>query len=96
MIHFFRWLDVVVHHFSLDLRKKNVYIVPQDDIAVKKLQESPTNWTIDHDEALVRLMSKNLTPENDLLGSIKNYVDDIEVSSYVVIFYCLMLSQKQD
>lgn len=75
---------MVVHHFSLDLRKKNYHIVPPDAVALTKLQNMPTNWTIEHDEALVRLMSKNMSPENEHLGSIKNYVESIEVSSYIV------------
>ncbi|XP_052776275.1 E3 ubiquitin-protein ligase HECTD3-like isoform X2 [Mya arenaria] len=78
-----KWSEVVIHHFSLDLRKKNVHVVPPDITAVVKLQTLPSNWTIDHDEALVRLMSKHLSPENEQLGSIKTYVDAIEVSSYV-------------
>ncbi|WAR23600.1 HECD3-like protein [Mya arenaria] len=73
-----KWSEVVIHHFSLDLRKKNVHVVPPDITAVVKLQTLPSNWTIDHDEALVRLMSKHLSPENEQLGSIKTYVDAIE------------------
>lgn len=81
---FHRWQDVVVHHFSLDLRKKSVYVVSPDAEAVTRLQNLPKNWTVEHDEALVRLMSKYLSPENDQLGSIKNYVDSIDVSTYTV------------
>lgn len=77
-----KWQDLVAHHFLLDLRKKSVHIVPPDIEAVTRLQNVPKNWTIDHDEALVRLMSKCLSPENEQLGSIKNYVDSIDVSSY--------------
>ncbi|XP_045157953.2 E3 ubiquitin-protein ligase HECTD3-like isoform X2 [Mercenaria mercenaria] len=77
-----KWPDVVVHHFSLDLRKKSVHVVLPDVEAMTRLQNLPKNWTIDHDEALVRLMSKYLSPENEQLGSIKNYVDSIDVSTY--------------
>lgn len=75
---------MLVYHFSLDLRKKNYYIVPPDLEAISKLQNTPANWTIEHDEALVRLMAKNMSPENEQLGSIKNYVESIDVSSYIV------------
>jgi E3 ubiquitin-protein ligase HECTD3 len=76
----------VVHHFSLDLRKKSVNVILPDVEAVARLQNLPQNWTIEHDEALVRLMSKYLSPENEQLGSIKNYVDSIDVSSFTVSF----------
>ncbi|KAL4235652.1 E3 ubiquitin-protein ligase HTD3 [Mactra antiquata] len=77
-----KWQDVVVHHYSVDLRKKSVHVIPPDQEAVAKLQKVPLKWTIEHDEALVRLMSKQLSPENQQLGSIKNYVDSIDVSTY--------------
>ncbi|XP_052273526.1 E3 ubiquitin-protein ligase HECTD3-like [Dreissena polymorpha] len=78
-----KWMDVVCHHFSLDLRKKNVYVTPPDICAVSRLQTVPVNWSIEHDEALVRLMSKYVSPDNGQLGAIKNYVDAIEVSSFI-------------
>ena len=77
---------MVVYHFSLDLRKKIYHIMPPDVEAVTKLQSLPKNLTIEHDEALVRLLAKNISPENEQLGSIKNYVEYVEVSSYIVSF----------
>ena len=78
------WEDIVTHHFSLDLRKKNIEVVLPDGPAVERLRNIPKTWTIEHDEALVRLMSKHLSPENEQLGSIKNYVESIDVSSFIV------------
>ena len=78
------WEDVVTHHFSLDLRKKNINVVLPDEAAVERLRHVPKTWTMEHDEALVRLMSKHLSPDNEQLGSIKNYVESIDVSSFIV------------
>ena len=81
------WEDVVTHHFSLDLRKKNIHVVLPDELAVERLRSVPKTWTIEHDESLVRLMSKHVSPDNEQLGSIKNYVESIDVSSFVVSDY---------
>ena len=77
---------MVTHHFSLDLRKKNIHVVLPDIPAVERLRSVAKTWTIEHDEALVRLMSKHLSPENEQLGSIKNYVESIDVSSFIVSY----------
>lgn len=77
------WEDVVTHHFSLGLRKKNISVVLPDEAAVERLRHVPKTWTMEHDEVLVRLMSKHLSPENEQLGSIKNYVESIDVSSFI-------------
>ena len=58
--------------------------MPPDDEAVDKLQQIPTNWVIECEETLVRLMSQHIPPENDHLGSVKNYVESIDVSSCCV------------
>lgn len=75
------WEDVVEQHFSLQLPKKKIEVMQCDTEAVDKLRHVPTNWSIECEEALVRLMSQHIPPENDHLGSIKNYVEAIDVSS---------------
>ena len=80
----FSWEEVVEQHFALQLPKKKLEVMPADEEAVDKLRQVPTNWTIESEEALVRLMSQHIPPENDHLGSIKNYVEAIDVSSCCV------------
>lgn len=83
-MYLFSWEDVVEQHFSLQLPKKKIEVMQCDTEAVDKLRQVPTNWSIECEEALVRLMSQHIPPENDHLGSIKNYVEAIDVSSCCV------------
>ncbi|KAL5022299.1 hypothetical protein ScPMuIL_001454 [Solemya velum] len=76
------WEDVVNSNFSLQLPCRRAKIIPPDEEAVAKLRAVPFNWSLEHDEALVRLMSQHLSPENEQLGIIKNYVDSIDVSTF--------------
>ncbi|KAL3869955.1 hypothetical protein ACJMK2_042575 [Sinanodonta woodiana] len=77
------WEEVVEYTCSVAFPNKSLEIVPPDEHAVKKLRDIPVNWTIEHDEALVRLMSHHISPESDQLGIFKDYVESIDVSSYV-------------
>ncbi|KAL3869953.1 hypothetical protein ACJMK2_042573, partial [Sinanodonta woodiana] len=80
------WEEVVEYTCSVAFPNKSLVIVPPDEHAVKKLRDIPVNWTIEHDEALVRLMSHHISPESDQQGIIKDYVESIDVSSYVEAF----------
>ncbi|KAK3585008.1 hypothetical protein CHS0354_024922 [Potamilus streckersoni] len=80
------WEEVVEHTCSVAFPNKSLETVPPDEDAVKKLRDIPVSWTMEHDEALVRLMSHHISPENDQLGTIKNYVESIDVSSYMEEF----------
>ncbi|CAC5385514.1 HECTD3 [Mytilus coruscus] len=75
------WEEVVEQHFAIQLPKKKLDIMAADEEAVDKLRQVPANWSIECEEALVRLMSQHIPPENDHLGSIKNYVEAVDVSS---------------
>jgi hypothetical protein len=59
-------------------------ITPPDDHAVAHLRRTPKDWTLEHDEALVQLMSQHIPRDNDALGAIKSYVEHIDVSSFCV------------
>ena len=55
-----------------------------DEVAVQDLSRVPRDWSLEHDEALVQLMSQHIPRDNDALGSIKSYVEHVDVSSYCV------------
>lgn len=80
----YSWEEVVEQHFAIQLPKKKLDIMAADEEAVDKLRQVPANWSIECEEALVRLMSQHIPPENDHLGSIKNYVEAVDVSSCCV------------
>ena len=44
----------------------------------------PANWTLDHDEDLAQFLSDHVEVDNENLGSIKNFVESIDVSSFCV------------
>lgn len=81
---YFSWEEVVEQHFALQLPKKKLEIMSPDEEAVDKLRQLPANWSIECEEILVRLMSQHIPPENDHLGTIKNYVEAVDVSSSCV------------
>ena len=80
---FFSWEDAVVHDYALQLENTS-RMVPPDVNAVEKLKEMPPNWTLDHDEDLATFLSGHVEVDNENLGSIKNYVESIDVSSFCV------------
>ena len=79
----FSWEDAVVHEYALKLEDRSS-LVPCDGNAVDKLKEMPANWTLDHDEDLAMFLSGHVEVDNENLGSIKNYVESIDVSSFCV------------
>ncbi|XP_013403036.1 E3 ubiquitin-protein ligase HECTD3 isoform X2 [Lingula anatina] len=76
-----RWEDVVEDSYSLRCGRVTE-VAPPDMEAVKRLQTIPPNWSIDYDEELVKFLTEHAEPDNDHLGSVRNYVESIEVSSF--------------
>ncbi|XP_041372732.1 E3 ubiquitin-protein ligase HECTD3-like isoform X2 [Gigantopelta aegis] len=76
------WEDVVVETYSLKIPKYKTKIEPPDEEAVSRLRSLPPGWTLEHDVAMVKLMSQHLPPDNEQLGTIKTYVESIDVSSF--------------
>ncbi|KAK3091187.1 hypothetical protein FSP39_017814 [Pinctada imbricata] len=76
------WEDVVEQAFSVQLPGRQLEVVSPDNEAVERLQAVPSGWGIEQDEVLVRLMSQHIPPDNDHLGSIKNYVESVNVSTF--------------
>lgn len=73
--------------YSYSLKLSNKADLIQEDVeAVNRLCQVPVNWTIENDEALVKLLCDQMPPDNEQLGSIKNYVDSIDVSSFVSLW----------
>ena len=60
---------------------------PTDNEAVDRLRSLPRNWGLEHDEDLSQFLCKHIEKDNENLGSIKNYVDSVDVSSFSVS-YC--------
>ena len=73
----------MVHDYALKLEDRSS-LVPPDANAVEKLKEMPANWTLDHDEDLAMFLSGHVEVDNENLGSIKNYVESIDVSTFCV------------
>ena len=55
-----------------------------DDQMIEELQSVPPNWTSDCDEQLIKFLSSSMEIDNSNLGTIKNYVDSIAVSTVCV------------
>jgi E3 ubiquitin-protein ligase HECTD3 len=85
-VFFFSFPDVIEFQYSLHKSHKD-QVAEMDTAAVKRLQIPPQNWSTDCDTELVRFLSELTEPENDNLGSIKNYVESIDVSSFCVSGY---------
>ncbi|CAH1774452.1 unnamed protein product [Owenia fusiformis] len=75
------WEEIVEQKYTLKLGKP-MEVTAMDTEAVARLQSVPPGWNIEHDEELVQFLVDNIEPENETLGSIKNYVESIDVSSF--------------
>ena len=82
----YSWEDVIEQQFSVQLVPGRHKIVAPETDCVALLREIPPNWSLDHDESLVHLMSQHIPPENNHLGSIKNFVESVNVSTFGVSF----------
>ena len=86
MCHLFSlsWEEVLEHEYALRLAKICRPSVA-DDTAVDKMSLLPTNWSFSHYEQMSKLLSKNGTSSavsaGTDLGSVKDYVESLEVSS---------------
>ena len=70
--------------YALKILKYKTKIEPPDEEAVSRLRALLPGWTLEHDVAMVKLMSQHLPPDNEQLGTIKTYVESIDVSSFCV------------
>ena len=75
---------MVVETYALKIPKYKMEIEAPDEDAVSRLRAPLPGWTLEHDVAMVKLMSQHLPPDNEQLGTIKNYVESIDVSSFCV------------
>jgi len=57
-------------------------VAPCNVAAVKKLCNVTVPWSLEHDEDLVQYLASQLSIVDEHLGSVKQYVDAIQVSSY--------------
>lgn len=80
-----RWEQVVDLTYSLRLGAKP-RPMEQDEAAVEKLRFVPPTWTYECDEDLVHFLYDHIGKEDENLGSVKQYVDSIDVSSYTEDF----------
>ena len=85
----YSWEEVVEYSKSVLLGAPPI-IMPQDKEASQKLCHVPPNWSLDTDEDLGQFMCHHLDTDNEHLGSIKNYVESIKVSSSSVCFWELL------
>ncbi|KAK1164096.1 E3 ubiquitin-protein ligase HECTD3-like [Acipenser oxyrinchus oxyrinchus] len=75
-----RWEQVVDAQCCLHLGSKP-RVAQQGDAAVQKLRYVPPTWTFECDEDLVHYFYDHISKEDEDLGSIKQYVESIDVSS---------------
>ena len=87
----FSWLEVLEHQYSLSLRKSEEKVVPVDNEAQAIFQEALPGWNLEIDETLVQFLCEFSESDNEHLGSIKNFVESIEVSSQSVKYGHLRL-----
>ncbi|XP_032047895.1 E3 ubiquitin-protein ligase HECTD3 [Aythya fuligula] len=80
-----RWEQVVDLTYSLRLGAKPKPM-EQDEAAVERLRFVPPTWTYECDEDLVHFLYDHIGKEDENLGSVKQYVDSIDVSSYTEDF----------
>ena len=59
-------------------------ISQSDHEAVARLQSAPINWGLEHDEDVAQFLCNHTEADNENLGSAKNYVESIDVSSFSV------------
>ncbi|ELU04919.1 hypothetical protein CAPTEDRAFT_168000 [Capitella teleta] len=78
------WKEVVEANYSVGIRCQQGVIKPSDEAVVDRMRSVPTNWTLDHDEELAQFLASHTCTDNDNLGSIKNYVESISVSTFSV------------
>ena len=89
---FSSWLGCVESRYSLSLSQKPE-LAPRDEDTVKELQEIPSNWSNECDEQLVNFLSSMVDIGSSNLGTIKNYVDQISVSSSCVSAFGIYSSE---
>ncbi|XP_077190058.1 E3 ubiquitin-protein ligase HECTD3 [Paroedura picta] len=80
-----RWKQVVDLTYSLNFGAKPKIMEP-DAAAVERLRFVPPTWSYECDEDLVHFLYDHIGKEDENLGSIKQYVDSIDVSSYAEEF----------
>ena len=79
----YRWQDVIEDQYVL-------HIIPPklplniNQMATKKLQNHPVNWTFEGDEELVKFLSDNAVETYH--GAAKRFIEKIEVSSVSISF----------
>ncbi|TKS79447.1 E3 ubiquitin-protein ligase HECTD3 [Collichthys lucidus] len=76
-----RWEQVVNVENALYIGSKPK-IAERDDAAVQKLRYIPPTWTYECDEDLVHYFYDHIGKEDENLGSVKQCVTSIDVSSY--------------
>nr|XP_014350786.1 PREDICTED: E3 ubiquitin-protein ligase HECTD3 [Latimeria chalumnae] len=75
------WEQVADAVYSVRLGAKP-RIVAGDEAAIEKLRHVPLTWNYKCDEDLVHYFYEHIAREDENLGSIKQYVDSVDVSSY--------------
>lgn len=70
--------------YTLEVPSRRHPVAPVHEEARERLRRLPANWMTDHDEDLTQFLSIHMERENESLGSIKNFVESIDVSTFAV------------
>ncbi|XP_033095652.1 E3 ubiquitin-protein ligase HECTD3-like [Anneissia japonica] len=74
------WEQILEYTYSLKVGTPPV-IVEADSAAVERLCRAPQNWTIENDEELAKFLAEHMETHNEKLGSVKQFVESVDVSS---------------
>ncbi|MEE6495243.1 hypothetical protein FKM82_001990 [Ascaphus truei] len=78
-----RWEEVVDVTYSMRLGAKPK-IADRDEEAVQRLRFFPPSWTYECEEDLVHFLVEHVGKEDESLGSMKQFVESIDVSTSTV------------
>ncbi|XP_030844252.1 E3 ubiquitin-protein ligase HECTD3 [Strongylocentrotus purpuratus] len=74
------WEEVVEVSYSLRIGKLPE-VRPSHREGVEDLRSVPPNWSLECDEELAKFLGEHTDHENEKLGSVKQYVESVDVSS---------------
>ena len=75
-----RWEEAVQIAYSLRVGRPPATL-PPDAQATEALRQAPPNWTLESDEELAKFLFEHMEQDNENLGSVKQFVEAVDVSS---------------
>ncbi|XP_072048843.1 E3 ubiquitin-protein ligase HECTD3-like isoform X2 [Amphiura filiformis] len=76
-----RWEEAIEAAYSLRVGIRPPATLPTSPQATDALRKVPPNWTLESDEELARFLYEHMEQDNENLGSVKQFVESVDVSS---------------